>query len=94
MNEKLEIFLESSSTAWDNFKGSGQPVRITLFTDPIGGIWDVANRLAPCGGGFENRGNPYRQYCFCERHPAEGILINLYKDNGWYWLSGKEVNKK
>jgi len=94
MNEKLEIFLEASSVVWDNYRGAEKPVRITLFTDPIGGTWDVANRLAPCGGPAECRGNAYRQYWFCEKHPEEGILIVQHRDGGWYWFSGKEVNKK
>lgn len=94
MNERLEIFLESSSTAWDNYRGPGKPVPISVFTDPIGGTWDVKNTLAPCGGPAEYRDNPYRQYWFCERHQEEGVLVQQYRNNVWCWLSGKVEVKK
>ena len=89
MDEKLERFLESPSTAWDNFRGPAKPVPISVFTDLIGGTWDVKNMLAPCGGPAESRGNPYRQYWFCLLHPEEGTLVFQYRGNVWCWLSGK-----
>ena len=92
MNEKLEIFLEASSTAWDNYRGPAKPVPISVFTDLIGGTWDVKNMLAPCGGPAESRGNSYRQYWFCKCHPEEGVLVCQYRDNSWCWFSG-EVTK-
>ena len=34
MNEKLEIFLDSSTVAWDNiYRGAGKPVNITTFVE-------------------------------------------------------------
>lgn len=50
MNEKLEIFLDSSTVAWDNiYRGAGKPVNITTFVDAVGGVWDTANLVSPCG---------------------------------------------
>jgi len=95
MNERLEIFLESSTVAWDNFyRGASKPMQIFCFVDSRGGVWDIANRVAPCGGELESQSNPFRNYWFCKRHPEEGVLINSNRDNGFYWMSGKEVEKK
>lgn len=94
MNERLEIFLNLSSATWDNLKGGVEhPVPVKVHVDCQGGVWDVKNWLAPCGGGAEVRSNPYRSYLFCQAHPEEGVLVLQYRDNSWYWLSGKEAKK-
>ena len=89
MDEKLERFMEASSTAWDNYRGPAKPVSIFVFTDLIGGTWDVKNMLAPCGGPAESRGNSFRQFWFCSKHPSEGVLILQYRNSSWYWFEGK-----
>jgi len=94
MNERLEIFLSSSTICWDNYyRGALKPLNITTFVDPQGGVWDIANRLAPCGGEAESQGNPFRNYWFCKRHAEEGVLICQNRNNIFYWMSGKEVEK-
>jgi len=93
MNERLEMFLESSSVTWDNIRGAEKPIPVSIFVDSQGGVWDVANLLAPCGGVAELRSNPYRNYRFCERHPEEGVLVLQYRNNTWCWFSGREVKK-
>jgi len=93
MDEKLEIFLESSSTAWNNvYREAVKPINISIFVDPAGGKWDLGNNLAPCGGEAQSRSNAYRQYWFCPIHASEGVLINLHINNSWCWLFG-EVKK-
>jgi hypothetical protein len=94
MNEKLEIFLESSTAIWDNYKRPEKPVQITIFIDPQGGVWNIGDGMAPCGGPAECRANAYRQYWFCEKHTDEGVLICQHRDSGWYWFSGKLEVKK
>jgi hypothetical protein len=93
MDEKLEKFLESSTVVWDNYKGPAKPIPVTIFVDAIGGVWDLKNLVAPCGAVAECRGNAYRQYYFCERHPQEGMLVLQYHDGSFYWFPGKEVKK-
>ena len=94
MNEKIEIFLEASSTVWDNVKKVEKPIACTIFVDAIGGVWNVRDLVAPCGGATECRSNAYRQYWFCEKHPEEGVLVLQYRNGLWCWLSGKVEVKR
>jgi len=93
MDEKLERFLESSSTAWNNiYRGAVKPINISIFVDPAGGVWDLGKNLAPCGGECQSASNPFRQYFWCEKHlKNEGVLINLHANNSWCWLSGEVI---
>jgi len=94
MDEKLFEFLESSSTRWNNvYRTSVKPIPIRIFVDCQNGIWNLGKNTGPCGGALEYGSNPYRQFWYCPLHENEGILINLYWDNSWIWISGKEDKK-
>jgi hypothetical protein len=87
MDERLMEFLELSTVHWDNlYRTATKPINIKIFVDDVGQKWDLKAMTGPCGGAIEFRNNAYRQYFFCRKHPHEGTLVNLHRNNSWHWL--------
>ena len=93
MDENIQNFLGWQH--WDLCK-IVKKIPITKFVDMNGGVWDTIEPKGPCGCVPETVENAFRFWMWCEKHPEHGVIVYGYKENKWFFLSGKleEVNKK
>ena len=91
MDENIRNYLGHQH--WDLVK-IVKKVPITKFIDINDGVWDTIAPKAPCGCVPEVGENAFRFWMWCEKHPAVGILVFGYKENRFFWLSGKLEVKK